>query len=379
LWESGADLRFSRVLTGTARPGGAGFLAQVDLGRRWIELAHAPGSRAALAEIEARCVRREAFSDAIVARADAGGRLRHFALSGAPVQAPDGAFLGYRGAVRDVTSIVEREQRLRAVMHEAEAASATKTEFITTISHELRSPLNSVIGFAEVMSREILGPMGSPRYVGYARDIGTAGQHMLSLVNDILGIAKLEAGQQALEESEFELETIVAESVALARGQAERSGVTIEIISATWPRLRADARAMRQMLVNLLNNAIRFSDHGGRVELETAFVVDHGGTLRLTVRDFGVGIAPEELPALGRPFVQLRAGRERGGGSGLGLTIVRHLAELHGGRLELASRPGHGTAANLSLPATRLVTRPPLLLPVPSIAPTPAPAPQEVS
>ena len=227
------------------------------------------------------------------------------------------------------------------------------------MSHELRSPLNAVIGFSEVMSREILGPMGSPRYLAYANDIGTAGQHMLSLVNDILGMAKLESGQQAIEETEFDLETIIAESIALIRLQAERGRHNMEIKLEAWPRLRADARAVRQILVNLLNNAIKFSDAGGRIEINTAFVVDFGGALRIGVRDFGIGIAAEDIPRLGQPFTQLKAGRERGGGSGLGLAIVRHLAALHDGRVEIVSRPDAGTSVNVFLPASRVIARAP--------------------
>ncbi len=356
VWELDAELRFVRV-RGIGTPGTRPLLADQDLGALWKDVPLGASGRAAVAEIESRCARRAAFRDVIVPRDEPAAILSYHSVSGAPVSARDGRFLGYRGVVRDVTAGFAREEALRTERRHAEEASATKTTFIATMSHELRSPLNAVIGFSEVMSREILGPMGSPRYLAYANDIGTAGQHMLSLVNDILGMAKLESGQHALEETEFDLETIIAESISLIRLQAERGRHSIEVKLEAWPRLRADARAVRQILVNLLNNAIKFSNAGGRVEVSTGFVVDFGGALRIGVRDFGIGIAAEDIQRLGHPFVQLKAGRERGGGSGLGLAIVRHLAALHEGHVEIVSRPDAGTSVNVFLPASRVIAR----------------------
>ncbi len=355
-WELDSELRFVRV-RGAGSPGSHQLLGDRDLGSLWKDVKLGASARVAVAEIETRCARRAAFRDVIVPRDEASSGVSYHAVSGAPISARDGRFIGYRGVVREVTAGFMREEALRTERRRAEEASATKTTFIATMSHELRSPLNAVIGFSEVMSREILGPMGSPRYLAYANDIGTAGQHMLSLVNDILGMAKLESGQQALEETEFDLETIIAESISLIRLQAERGRHSVEVKLEAWPRLRADARAIRQILVNLLNNAVKFSDAGGRIEVSTAFVVDFGGALRIGVRDFGIGIAAEDIPRLGHPFVQLKAGRERGGGSGLGLAIVRHLAALHEGHVEIVSRPDSGTSVNVFLPASRVIAR----------------------
>ncbi len=355
-WELDGELRFVRV-RGAGVSGTTPLLGDRDLGALWKDVKLGTSARVAVAEIETRCARHAAFRDVIVPRDETSSALTYHAVSGAPISARDGRFMGYRGVVRDVTAGFAREEALRTERRRAEEASATKTTFIATMSHELRSPLNAVIGFSEVMSREILGPMGSPRYLAYASDIATAGQHMLSLVNDILGMAKLESGQQALEETEFDLETIIAESIALIRLQAERGRHNVEVKLEAWPRLRADARAVRQILVNLLNNAVKFSNAGGRIEISTAFVVDFGGALRIGVRDFGIGIAPDDIPRLGHPFVQLKAGRERGGGSGLGLAIVRHLAALHDGHVEIVSRPDAGTAVNVFLPASRVIAR----------------------
>lgn len=357
-WEMDGQMRFSRlVVAPPGANGGRPLIAESDRGRTWSDLRIGSASETGIADIASRCARHEVFRDVIVARDDSAEGMRYFAISGAPRLRDDGRLLGYAGVVRDVSTIFAREEALRTARREAEEASAAKTAYIATMSHELRSPLNAVVGFAEVMSREVLGPMGSQRYLTYARDISTAGQHMLALVGDILGMARLESGQQILEESEFDLETTIAEAVSLVRLQAEGGHNTIELKLEAWPRLRADPRGIRQMLVNLLGNAIKFSRPGGRIVIDTSFVAAEAGALRIAVRDFGVGIAATDIARLATPFVQLNAGRARGDGSGLGLAIVRHLVELHGGRLDISSKLEEGTTASIVLPASRIVAR----------------------
>jgi len=271
----------------------------------------------------------------------------------------DGGFRGFRGTGRDVAEVALRDRELRAARRHAEEASEAKTAFIATVSHELRSPLNAIIGFSEVMGREVLGPLGSPKYVGYAHDISIAGQHMLSLVNDILDMAKLESGQQSLDEHEIDAVRTVEDSIAVVRQRAERARQTIDAKLAAVPMIRADARAVRQMMINLLTNAIKFTPEGGRITVESA-VAENGGGLLLKVTDTGMGIAADDLKRLGKPFVQLKPGRQLADGAGLGLAITRFLAELHGGALTIESAPGRGTTATLMLPASRLVTREPV-------------------
>jgi signal transduction histidine kinase len=180
---------------------------------------------------------------------------------------------------------------------------------------------------------------------------------MLSLVNDIIDMSKLETGQHVLNEVEFDLEDVIAESVSLIRGRAERDRHPIELRLEAWPRLKADERALRQILVNLLTNALKFSNQGGRVEIETAIVEGDSNNLHIRVRDHGIGIDDADLARLGKPFMQLKPGRDLGEGSGLGLTITRYLAELHGGRIEITSTLGKGTTATFVLPASRIVIR----------------------
>jgi two-component system cell cycle sensor histidine kinase PleC len=369
IWELDDHDRFTAI----ERLGGFAFVP-VDrdrIGSGWRALGFAAAAAPALAELEQHIARREPFRDIVLAHMDARGTLRHFAISGVAVFGPGAEFRGYRGIGRDVSASVRRESLLIEARRRAEAASEAKTTFVAQLSHELRSPLNAVIGFADVMARQMLGPIGQPRYLGYAEDIRGAGQHLLSLINDTIDLARLESGQHALDESEFELDAVVAEAMSIARGRAEARGVALESQLVVRPRLRADARAIRQMLINLLTNAVTFSRTGGRVVLVARYAED-SAELEIAVRDFGAGIAAEDLARLGRPFVQTSAGKAQGGGSGLGLAIVRRLVESHDGRLELASRIGVGTVAKVVLPARRVVRRTPAPAPhPPQTAPTP--------
>jgi two-component system cell cycle sensor histidine kinase PleC len=176
---------------------------------------------------------------------------------------------------------------------------------------------------------------------------------MLSLVNDILDMAKLERGQHPLEEGDVDVAQTVEDSVAVVRTRAERARPTIAIRLRAAPRVRADGRALRQMLINLLTNAIKFTPEGGRIAIEA--LLDDDGRPLLRVHDNGIGIAPEDMQRLGKPFVQLRPGRDLSDGAGLGLAITRYLVELHGGALAIESTPGRGTTATVALPADRVI------------------------
>jgi signal transduction histidine kinase len=351
-WELDERLRLTAIVPapGAAAPP----LGDGDLGKTFAELGLVETPSATLAALEAALGRHEPFRDLVFARAGAGGKLASFALAGRPVSGPGDAFRGYRGVGRDVTAIAERARADGEERRRVAEASEAKSAFIATVSHELRSPLNAIIGFAEVMGREVLGPLGSPKYVGYAHDISSAGQHMLSLVNDILDMAKLERGQHALEEGEIDLAKTVEDSVAVVRTRAERARQTVEVRLKATPRLRADGRALRQMLINLLTNAIKFTPEGGKIAIESSLAEGDGRVL-LRVHDNGIGITPEDLQRLGKPFVQLRPGRDLSEGAGLGLAITRYLAELHGGALTIESSPGKGTSATIALPATRVI------------------------
>jgi signal transduction histidine kinase len=253
------------------------------------------------------------------------------------------------------TELSQLNLRLGEAKGTAEKASRAKSEFLAHMSHELRTPLNAIIGFAEVMRLELLGPLGRARYREYINDIHQSGQHLLSLIDDVLDMSRIEAGRFELHEEAVDLAAIAGEALTLVRPIAEKSSVSLLASDASLlALLHADERAVKQMLVNLLANAVKFTPAGGTVRLSARFSED--GDLALTVADTGVGMTPREIEDSVVPFVQVdsRLAR-RTPGSGLGLPITKRLIEMHGGRLVLESAPGKGTTATLYFPANRIL------------------------
>ena len=243
----------------------------------------------------------------------------------------------------------------RVALLNAEAANRAKTEFLANMSHELRTPLNAIIGFSEVIQNEIMGKVqDNPRYVDYARDIRQAGTHLLSVINDILDIAKIEAGQLDLREDVFGLGEALEACVKMLADQATESG--LELVCAgpdDLPNLWADEKMFKQIAINLLSNAIKFTPEGGRVTLNAEIEPD--GALKLTVTDTGIGIAADDLEMALAPFAQVDSAYCRSHeGTGLGLPISKALAELHGGSLDMESEPGVGTTVTVRFPSERL-------------------------
>ncbi|EKV30385.1 hypothetical protein C882_4344 [Caenispirillum salinarum AK4] len=256
-------------------------------------------------------------------------------------------------AVENLTPLVAAERKAQAARKEADRANAAKSEFLAGMSHELRQPLNAILGFSDIMAAGVFGPL-SDRYQGYLADITTSGKHLLSLINDILDIAKVEAGHIELEPEPVVLEDLLATCVRMLHERAEKRGVRLTVKDgAPGLVLMADMRRMKQVLINLLSNAIKFTPAGGTVTIRTS-LRDDGGP-RLAVADTGVGIAPEDLEAVMRPFEQSAAGRRQAEDStGLGLPLAATLAELHGGRLTLDSTVGEGTTVTVDLPPSRV-------------------------
>ncbi len=257
----------------------------------------------------------------------------------------------------DITERKEAELTLVAAKEEAELASRSKSEFLANMSHELRTPLNAIIGFSQVMAEEVMGPLGSPRYTGYARDICASAQHLLGIISDILDVSKLEAGKVELDEEEAEIPQIVRDVLQLVAERARALGIAIDTdIAPLLPRYRVDSLKLKQVLLNLITNAIKFSHPGGHVEL-SARPVKNG--LEIVVADHGIGMDEMEIETAVTRFGQVASTwSRRHAGTGLGLPLAIGLVELHGGRLTIESVKDAGTTVRVFLPAERAVPSP---------------------
>jgi two-component system cell cycle sensor histidine kinase PleC len=233
----------------------------------------------------------------------------------------------------------------------AEAANRAKSEFLANMSHELRTPLNAINGFSEVMVGELYGPMGDKRYKEYAGDILASGQHLLALINDILDMAKIEAGKLTLKFEPISLDEVVEDAMRLMRNRADEAGLLLSAELAGLPEVEADYRALKQVMLNLLSNAVKFTPRGGAVTVGARAT---GGEVELSVRDTGIGISRDDLNRLARPFEQVETQHAKTTqGTGLGLALTKSLIEMHGGRLQIDSEPGQGTTVRVVLPLRR--------------------------
>ena len=240
-----------------------------------------------------------------------------------------------------------RVRALEAERDDALAATRAKSRFLANMSHELRTPLNAVLGFSDTMRMRLFGPMPD-RYAEYAELIHESGRHLLDLINDVLDMSKIEAERYELDRERFDAAEAAGAAVRLMRLQAQDVGVTLRSALPARPlEVDADRRALKQIVINLLSNALKFTPTGGTVTLSLAAA---DGALEVVVADTGVGIAPEDLDRLGRPYEQAGDFEQRARGTGLGLSLVRALTELHGGALAIESRLGEGTAVTVRLP-----------------------------
>lgn len=255
-----------------------------------------------------------------------------------------------------VAALEDREAKLsllarkyEVAMTRAEAANQAKSEFLANMSHELRTPLNAINGFSEIMAGEMFGPLGDRRYKGYAADIHQSGQHLLSLINDILDMAKIEAGKLTLHYEAVSLNSLCNDAIRLMRGKAMESGLTLGLVAPEAVQVEADHRGLKQVMLNLISNAVKFTPEGGAVTVTIAAQgADH---VRLSVTDTGIGIAAADLDRLAQPFEQVEGQHSKTTqGTGLGLALTKSLIELHRGRMTIESEPGRGTTVWFDLP-----------------------------
>jgi len=264
-----------------------------------------------------------------------------------PARALEGEPADIVAVTRDISLAKQQEQALVEARDEALAASRAKSRFLANMSHELRTPLNAIIGFSEMTMREMFGPVG-PRYQEYARLIHESGNHLLDLINSVLDMSKIEAGKFELSEELFDLDQAAQSAVRFLRIPAERAGVALKLdVTPEARQVFADRRAIKQILVNLLSNGVKYTPPGGEVRVSAR--VRHG--IEIQVRDTGTGIAKADLERLGRPFEQVENSEVRAKeGTGLGLALVKSLAQMHGGEAVLNSALGEGTTVTVRLP-----------------------------
>jgi two-component system cell cycle sensor histidine kinase PleC len=238
----------------------------------------------------------------------------------------------------------------------AEEANQAKSKFLANMSHELRTPLNAIIGFSEIMGSGMFGPLGADKYREYCADIHNSGQYLLDVINDILDMAKIEAGRIRLDFEDLDLDTMLAESMRVVSGRAQDKKLALTSRISTGLHMHGDRRAVKQIALNLLSNAVKFTPAGGRVTLRGR---TSGDCIVLSIADSGIGIAPDALTRLGRPFEQVESQLTKSHqGSGLGLAISKSLVELHGGRMRIRSAPGKGTLVAVRLPLKPQCTLP---------------------
>jgi two-component system cell cycle sensor histidine kinase PleC len=236
----------------------------------------------------------------------------------------------------------------QAEKERAEAANKAKSEFLANMSHELRTPLNAILGFSEILLNGMFGPVGSPKYSEYARDIHESGKHLLNVINDILDMSKIEAGHMKIHCETIDLAPLIEESLRLTSIPAQEKSIAVTQKVASGLSMTGDRRAVKQILLNLLSNAVKFTNEGGRVELRARYT--QRGVL-LTIADTGIGIPKRALGKIGQPFEQVQSQYAKSkGGSGLGLAISRSLVSLHGGTMRIRSKVGCGTVVALFIP-----------------------------
>lgn len=270
------------------------------------------------------------------------------------VKDDDDNILYFEGSIDDITKRKEAEGQLRDAMLKSDLANRSKTEFLANMSHELRTPLNAIIGFSEIIRDEVFGKLQQRQYWEYAKDIHESGKHLLSIINTILDVAKIETGERHLNETVVDMRELSVDVIELVSPRAEANEQILNlVIPDEFPRLVCEELAVKQIFANLLSNAIKYTPTGGRITMSAE--IESSGEMKIAVTDTGVGLDEDELNRVMAPFGHASSHFTRdSSGSGLGLTLVHSLARVHGGRLELFSQKGVGTTAAVIFPASRV-------------------------
>jgi PAS domain S-box-containing protein len=271
----------------------------------------------------------------------------------APLRDDIGAIDGFVAIQQDITDRKAAEEEMAVARHQAEIANKAKSDLLANMSHELRTPLNAIIGFTEMMAARTFGPLGAPKYEEYAVDILNSANHLLELINDVLDVSAIEAGKMTLFEERVPLAQVVESATRMVAERAEQQGLRLNVAAVPDVEVAIDQRRFKQVLINLLTNAVKFTPAGG--EIAVAAEIGNDRTVRVVVTDTGVGMTPEELELALQAFGQVEGPlQRRHQGTGLGLPICMGIMERHGGSLRLLSRKGDGTVATATLPPVRV-------------------------
>ncbi len=318
-----------------------------------IDYPHSEAELTRILEADRQVLKDGAVQRYQIANPRPGGEQTHLDVVKFPVVDDEDRIFGIGAIETDITDQRAVMEDLIASRRMAEEASLAKSEFLATMSHEFRTPLNAILGFSEIIRGEHFGPIGTEAYATYANDIHQSGTHLLNLVNDILDIAAIEAGKRRYEFADIELGPLISEQIHSFDMQITRKKLSIAAeIADAMPLLRADRRSVMQIVLNLLSNAIKFTPEGGRVTITGSWIEGNGHVIR--VEDSGPGIPSADIKIVTEPFSQVRANPHlAGAGTGLGLSIIKSLVEAHNGRLEIESPAGKGTRVTVILPSSQ--------------------------
>ncbi len=274
-----------------------------------------------------------------------------------PVRDPESGIIDVVSTSRDITKVKREEIDARKAAEIVEDVQAAQKRFLAIMSHELRTPLNAIIGFSQILHHEPITNLSQEKRREYAGLIEQSGELLLSVVNDMLDMSRIEAGKYEINVAEFPLHEVAESTLQMLQPMAQKSNIAVKCdVPESLPAINGDRRACQQILINLASNAIKFTPERGEVRIVAK---QHGPSVKLRVKDTGVGIDAEFLPSIGQPFAQFNTGHDREyGGSGLGLSVVRGLVELHGGEFEITSTKGEGTTVTITLPVKPRVSRP---------------------
>ena len=347
-WEQDKDLRFTYVSVTNAEV--SGLLPEDHYGKTRRETGLLGVSDGDLLAHERVLDEHKPFEDFRFQRENAKGEITHISISGKPVFDADGKFLGYRGSGRDVTAMVKAEEVIRNERDKAEKAVRTKSEFLASMSHELRTPLNAILGFSEMFKLNIYGPLGHPKYQEFAEDIYSTGKHLLAVISDLLDLSRIEAGKQPVIATETDVSEVIKDCIEIVKMDAASKGIHITLSAKNFfPTIHVDSRQLLQIFINLVSNAIKYTETGGSIEIS----IEHDSleALAIRIKDNGIGIHPADISRMLEMFERADDVMTRKQqGAGLGLPIAKNLVEINGGTFAIESDVGKGTIVTIMFP-----------------------------